>query len=252
MSNGKSNFVYVTYIRTPPEKLWEALTTPAFMKQYWFGMVGESQWTAGSAWQLVTAEGQIVDAGKIIAAQPPRRLVIDWQHQKRPEIRAEGVSRCTMELEPLGAAVKLTIMHGIERDDSKFIEAVSGGWPKIISNLESLLETGTVVRQEPYPAEGAWCRDAAAGRNLRHRPQARQPTKSDLVYSEVRHEYVPTIVYCRRGLHCLCTHCADGPRRRSSDRRRHTRAHEWPDGTHTRSGQGRAGRIGQRRAPGSA
>jgi hypothetical protein len=64
---------------------------------------------------------------------------------------AEGDSRCTLELEPIGAAVKLTITHSIERDPSKLIEAVSGGWPKIISNLKSLLETGAIALQDAYP-----------------------------------------------------------------------------------------------------
>jgi len=91
----RSTFVYVSYIRTTPEKLWSA--------------------------------------------------------QLKPEFKAEGDSLCTMELEPRGTAVKLSITHTIERDPSKFIEAVSGGWPKVISNLKSLLETGSAVMQDPYP-----------------------------------------------------------------------------------------------------
>ncbi|HWI78033.1 MAG TPA: SRPBCC family protein [Ramlibacter sp.] len=148
----KSTFVYVTYIRTTPEKLWSALTDGEFMKQYWFGMRCESQWTAGSAWKLVSSAGEVYDAGEIVEADPPRRLVIRWQNQFRPELKAEGPSLCTMELEPIDQAVKLTITHGIEREASKFIEAVSGGWPKIMSNLKSLLETGSAVLQDPYPA----------------------------------------------------------------------------------------------------
>ncbi len=150
----RSTFVYVIYIRTTPEKLWSALTDMEFMKQYWFGMHCESQWITGSSWKLVSGDGRVFDAGKIMEAEPPRRLVIRWQHQNKPEIRAEGTSLCTMELEPDGTAVKLSITHSIECDPSKFIEAVSGGWPKIISNLKSLLETGTVAIQESYPAGG--------------------------------------------------------------------------------------------------
>lgn len=139
----RSTFVYVTYIRTTPEKLWSALTDAEFMRQYWFGMRGESEWTSGSPWKLVSSEGQIMDAGEIVAAEPPRRLVIRWQNQWKPELKAEGYSLCTMELEPSGTAVKLSVTHSIERDASKFIEAVSGGWPKVLSNLKSLLETGS-------------------------------------------------------------------------------------------------------------
>ena len=151
----RSTFVYVSFIRTTPEKLWSALTDAEFMKQYWFGMRCESQWTAGSSWKLVSGDGEVFDAGEIIEAEPPRRLVIRWQHQKRPELKAEGDSRCTMELEPIGKAVKLSITHTIERDPSKFIEAVSGGWPKILSNLKSLLETGSIALQEAYPNASA-------------------------------------------------------------------------------------------------
>jgi uncharacterized protein YndB with AHSA1/START domain len=151
----RSTFVYVTYIRTTPEKLWSALTDAEFMRQYWFGVHGESDWTTGSAWRLVSSEGQIMDAGEIVASDPPRRLVIRWQNQFKPDLKAEGASLCTIDIESTGTAVKLSITHTIEREPSKFIEAVSGGWPKIISNLKSLLETGAAVLQEPYRAESA-------------------------------------------------------------------------------------------------
>jgi len=150
----KSTFVYVTYIRTTPEQLWTALTDAEFMKQYWFGMRCESAWTAGSPWKLVSSEGQVYDAGEIVEAEPPSRLVIRWQHQNRPELKAEGDSLCTMTLEPVGTAVKLSITHSIERVPSQLIEAVSGGWPKILSNLKSLLEMGAIVLPDPYPAQG--------------------------------------------------------------------------------------------------
>jgi uncharacterized protein YndB with AHSA1/START domain len=148
----RSTFVYVSYIRTTPQKLWSALTDAEFMKQYWFGMRGESEWTAGSSWELVSGEGKVFDSGGIVEADPPRRLVIRWRHQNKPELEAEGDSLCTMELEPSGSAVRLSITHSIERDPSKLIEAVSGGWPKVISNLKSLLETGAIALQDPYPA----------------------------------------------------------------------------------------------------
>ena len=151
----RSTFIYVTYIRTTPEKLWSALTTDVdFMKQYWFGVHCQSEWTAGSSWKMVSGNGQILDAGEILEAEPPRRLVIRWQHQNRPELKAEGDSLCTMELEPSGTAVRLSITHSIEREPSKLIEAVSGGWPKILSNLKSLLETGSIALQEAYPRKG--------------------------------------------------------------------------------------------------
>jgi uncharacterized protein YndB with AHSA1/START domain len=151
----KSTFVYVTYIRTTPEELWTALTDAEFMKQYWFGMHCESQWKAGSPWKLVSSEGVIYDAGEIVEADPPRRLVIRWQHQDKPELKAEGYSLCTMEIEPSSTAVKLSITHSMERDGSKLIQAVSGGWPKVLSNLKSLLELGSIAMEEAYPAKDA-------------------------------------------------------------------------------------------------
>jgi len=144
----RSVFVYVTYIRTTPEKLWSALTDADFMTQYWFGMRCESLWTPGSAWEMVSGDGSVTDAGEIVEAEAPRRLVIRWRHEKYPELKAEGDSLCTIELEPSGSAVKLSITHTMEREPSKLIEAVSGGWPKIISNLKSLLETGAVALEQ--------------------------------------------------------------------------------------------------------
>ena len=146
----RSTFVHVTYIRTTPERLWSALTEDAeFMKQYWFGMHCESDFAAGAAWKLMNDRSEVWDAGEIVEVERPRRLVIRWEHQMRPELKAEGVSLCTMQLEPVEQAVKLTITHSIEREGSKLLEAVSGGWPKILSNLKSLLETGAVAFEEP-------------------------------------------------------------------------------------------------------
>ena len=145
----KPDFVYVTFIRTTPERLWTALTTPEFIRQYWFGMHCESDWKPGSPWKLVFADGRLADAGEIVEADPPQRLVIKWRNEWNAEMRAEGYSLCTFQIESVPdaspQAVKLSITHAIERTESKFIEAVSGGWPRIISNLKSLLETGSVV-----------------------------------------------------------------------------------------------------------
>lgn len=151
----RSTFVYVTYIRTTQEKLWAALTDPEFMKQYWFGNHCESDWTAGSAWKMFGSDGALLDDGEIVEADPPRRLVIRWRHQRRPELHAEGDSLCTMELEPFGDAMKLSITHTLDREPSKLIGAVSGGWPKVVSNLKSVLENGSAALGDPYPVPSA-------------------------------------------------------------------------------------------------
>jgi uncharacterized protein YndB with AHSA1/START domain len=143
-----SSYLYVTYIRTTPDKLWAALTTREFIRQWWFGMNVSCDWRVGARWQLHFDDGRLADSGEILEVDPPKRLVIRWRNEFRPELAAEGHSRCTMLLEPRDdGVVKLTIAHRLENDrpDSKFIEAVSGGWPMILSNLKSLLETGEVA-----------------------------------------------------------------------------------------------------------
>jgi uncharacterized protein YndB with AHSA1/START domain len=140
-----TTFVYVTFIRTTAERLWTALTSPEFMKQYWFGMHFKTDWKRGSTWQLVFADGKIADGGEIAEIDPPKRLVLTWRNEWKPEFNAEGYSRCTMELEPLEGAVKLSITHVMDHADSKFIQAVAGGWPRILSNLKSLQETGEIA-----------------------------------------------------------------------------------------------------------
>lgn len=149
-STNRSQYVYVSYIRTTPARLWEALTDPRFIRQYWFGTTVECAWQKGSPWRMVRPDGSVTDSGEILEIEPPRRLVIRWQNEWKPELKAEGWSRCTIELEPVDGSVKLSIVHEIERPDSPFISAVSGGWPRIVSNLKSLLETGeTAITSHP-------------------------------------------------------------------------------------------------------
>jgi uncharacterized protein YndB with AHSA1/START domain len=139
-----SKFVYVTYIRTTPQKLWQALTTPQTIEQYRFGMSVESEWQVGSMWRMY-ADGSLMDSGEILESVPQKRLVMSWLSEWKPEFKAEGNSRCSYEIEPTGASAKLTLTHSSERRDSRFIEAVAAGWPMVLSNLKSLLETGRVA-----------------------------------------------------------------------------------------------------------
>ena len=137
-----SRFVYVTYIRTTPEKLWQALTEPDFTRQFWVGCWQESEWKKGASWKLMIPDGRVADSGEILEIEPQKRLVLQWRNSFKPELREEGPSRMTYEIEPMGEAVKLTVIHEMERPDSKFIEAVSNGWPMILASLKSLIETG--------------------------------------------------------------------------------------------------------------
>ncbi|HXJ92256.1 MAG TPA: SRPBCC family protein [Terriglobia bacterium] len=141
----ESAFVYVTFIRTTAERLWSALTSADFMKEYWFGMHLKSEWKVGAQWQMIFADGRVADGGEVVEFEPPKRLVLSWRNEFRPELKAEGYARCVIELEPVSEAVKLTITHTMDRPESKFIKAVSNGWPQILSNLKSLLETGQIV-----------------------------------------------------------------------------------------------------------
>ncbi len=142
-------FVYVTYIRTTPAKLWDALTKPEFQRSYWFGMTHESDWKPGSPWKMVFADGRIADTGEVIESDRPRRLVLRWRNEFLPELKAEGFSRATFEIERAGELAKLTVVHEMEGDRTKFIEKVSNGWPKILSSLKSLLETGEALPAMP-------------------------------------------------------------------------------------------------------
>jgi uncharacterized protein YndB with AHSA1/START domain len=138
--------VYVIYIRTTPERLWSCLTSAEFTRQYWLGYAVEAEWKVGGSWKMTSPDGRTTtDTGEIVEFEPSKRLAIRWRNEFRPELKAEGWSLCTMDIEPSGEAVKLTVTHTMEREDSKFIGAVSGGWPQILSNLKSLLETGAAV-----------------------------------------------------------------------------------------------------------
>jgi len=141
----RSSFVYVTVIRTTPEKLWKALTDAQVIREYWFGAIVECDWKVGSPWRKSRDNGNLTDTGEILEIDPPHRLVLRWQGEWKPEFKAEGASRFTATLAPMDGAVKLTSIHEIERPDSKFIRDLSEGWPLVLSNLKSLLETGDVA-----------------------------------------------------------------------------------------------------------
>ena len=141
-AEGKSSFVYVTYIRATPERVWRALTEPEFTRQFWAGTWQESEWKVGAPWRFMIPDGRVADQGEVLEIEPHRRLVLSWRNEFKPELRAEGHSRLTYLLEPEGDMVRLTVRHEIDRPQSRLIEAVSGGWPLILASLKSLIETG--------------------------------------------------------------------------------------------------------------
>jgi uncharacterized protein YndB with AHSA1/START domain/DNA-binding transcriptional ArsR family regulator len=158
----KPSFVYATYIRTTPERLWQALTEPAFTERYW-GLTLESDWKPGSSvtlrqWGLTIADPDQV----VLEAEPYRRLAYTW-HTFTPEwqakaaelvgfppeflqrIAAEPRSKVAFEIDDLGTFVKLTVIHDGFEPGSKVLETISQGWPHILSNLKTLLETGETL-----------------------------------------------------------------------------------------------------------
>jgi len=148
-----STFLYVTYIRTTPEALWKALTDTDFIPQWWMGVRAETDWRVGGPWKLVLTDGRTADTGEVLAFDPPKRLALKWRNEFMPELTAEGWSQCVFELEQQGEAVKLTVTHSIAVENSKLIHAVSGGWPQILSNLKTLVETGKpLIAQRPAEA----------------------------------------------------------------------------------------------------
>jgi uncharacterized protein YndB with AHSA1/START domain len=148
----RPEFVYVTYIETTPEKLWEALTDSAFTRQYWFDTEVRSDWKVGSPFALVMS-GKVTDTGEIIEADPPRRLAYTFKHELFEEMRKEPVTKVSFTLQPFGNLVKLTVTHEGFVQGGKLLGAISKGWPAILSGLKSLLETGKVSPIPPAALE---------------------------------------------------------------------------------------------------
>jgi uncharacterized protein YndB with AHSA1/START domain len=147
-----TKFHYVTYIRSTAEKVWDALTKPELTRMYWAGTTQTSKWTPGASWNIRTPDGRLWDSGEILECDRPRRLVLTWRNEHFPDMKAEGFTRLTYAIEPFGDdAVKLTLMHEIDVENSKLIGAVGAGWPAVLASLKSLLETGA-----PLAATTKW------------------------------------------------------------------------------------------------
>lgn len=147
----KPSFVYVTYIATTMEQAWQALIDPELMRQYWIGSSGParvniSDWEIGSRWEHVRAdESKQVDiAGTVVELTPPKRMVLSWARPSEVEDEAKH-SMVTFDLAPQGGVVKLTVTHADLEKDPDMLKGVSGGWPQILSNLKTLLETGKAL-----------------------------------------------------------------------------------------------------------
>jgi len=140
----KPEFIYISYIETTPEKLWEALTSSEFTRLYWWDTSVVSDWTVGSPFSLVL-NGKTTDVGEILEAERPRRLSYTFRHILNEAARQELPSRVTFVLEQYGKLVKLTLTHEDFAEGSVVIDGISKGWPAIMSSLKSLLESGTAL-----------------------------------------------------------------------------------------------------------
>jgi uncharacterized protein YndB with AHSA1/START domain len=140
----RPDFVYVTYIKTSPEKLWEALTSSEFSRRYWFGTELRSSFKVGGSFALVM-DGKVTDTGEILEADRPRRLSYTFRHELDDEMRKEGATKVVFTLEPHGELVKLTLTHEGFAKDSRLLDGVSKGWPAILASLKSLLESGDAL-----------------------------------------------------------------------------------------------------------
>jgi uncharacterized protein YndB with AHSA1/START domain len=140
----RPEFVYVTYIETTPEKLWEALTSSEFTRRYWFNTEVRSDWMVGSPIALVM-DGKTTDVGEILEADRPRRLSYTFKHVLDAELKKEPASKVVVTIEPHGKVVKLTLTHEGFVEGGKMLDGISKGWPAILASLKSLLESGTAL-----------------------------------------------------------------------------------------------------------
>ena len=143
----KQKFVYVTYIQTTPEKVWDALMNPELTKQYWFGHHNASDWKVGSSWkhQMYDDPAVVHIVGKVLESEAPRRLVVSWASPDNEGNEAK-TSRVTYEIEKFDKNVKLTVTH--EDLDQEMFDSVSFGWPIVLCSLKTLIETGSAMPME--------------------------------------------------------------------------------------------------------
>jgi uncharacterized protein YndB with AHSA1/START domain len=153
----KPDYVYVTYIATTPQKAWQALVDTDLMREWWVDPVAGcsrmnvSDWKPGSRWEHQRADGSAtVDiVGKVIETTPPHRLVFTWARPGDAD-DASKHSRVAFEIEPYGEGlIRLTVTHDELEGDPQMLQGISGGWPKVLSNLKTLLETGHALPRSP-------------------------------------------------------------------------------------------------------
>ncbi|MGH2961824.1 MAG: ArsR/SmtB family transcription factor [Solirubrobacterales bacterium] len=137
---GEHGAVFEIYIKTTPERLWEAITNPEMRARYSYGVETHSEWTPGSSYKASVPGVIDIAEGENLEVDPPRRLVQSFTALWSDKVKAEGASRVTWEIEPVGDSCRLTVVHDELRKDAH--AELYGGWPQILSGLKTLLETG--------------------------------------------------------------------------------------------------------------
>ena len=157
MEEKKMEKVFEIYIKTTPERLWEAIVDPEMRARYTFGVGTVSDWSAGSRYEAAhEASGMPISEGENLEVDPPRRLVQSFNALWSEDVKAEGTSRVTWEIEPVGDSCRLLVVHDQMREDAN--SEIYGGWPMILSGLKTLLETGeslTTPGSLMYAQQGA-------------------------------------------------------------------------------------------------
>jgi uncharacterized protein YndB with AHSA1/START domain len=148
--------VYEIYIKTTPERLWQAITDPEMRRKYNFGVRVKSPWTRGSRYQGLGPQDTAILEGENVEVDPPRRLVQTFRALWSEDVKREGTSRVTWEIEPIGDSCRLTVIHDQLREGAN--AELYGGWMMVLSGLKTLLETGQLLttpgslRYSPQPA----------------------------------------------------------------------------------------------------
>lgn len=136
------NHVFQTYIRCTPERLWQSITDGAVTRQFFHKTTVDSDWEVGSPVYYRSEDGEVGVAGEVLACDPPRRLVTTWHFSRDPEAQGEPPSQVTWEIESEGDVCKLTLIHDHFDGETFTYQSVGGGWPRVLSSLKSLIETG--------------------------------------------------------------------------------------------------------------
>ena len=195
MTRDTTSFIYVTYIRATPEKVFEAITRPEIARRYW-GHENVSDWKPGSRWQHVRDTTRAVElVGEVVEAAPPKRLVITWANASQADDPA-AYSRVSFDIVPYDGMVRLTVTHDELVAGSGMAAWIGKGWPRVLSSLKSYLETGEAMDVFAGPLDAELTARAGGGMSA--------PYTGGCACGAVRYEATAEPVFSN---HCQCRDC---------------------------------------------